>query len=229
MKGFTINNKGGGNVNLYHKVVQWFFYTTPELKEEYALAVETKVVRIHGLWNSMNIRQGYKDIELLYPEDSARQKKAFTFAIIKFCVFSVLLIGSALWYRISRGISIQTINFNMDLTRLPFEIILIALITIVFNILDSLTTNLCFKQYPDKELKGEGNPLMRKLMLKNYKLAEAVKHMGVLMLVMFCLVANYIDSLKLLAILLGLVVLNNTYILLSRAMDNPNIITITTT
>jgi len=57
------------------------------------------------------------------------------------------------------------------------EVILFALLVMVLNVMDSVTTNLCFKQYPDKELKGEGNPIMRWLMLKNkaLKAIEATK------------------------------------------------------
>ncbi len=48
-------------------------------------------------------------------------------------------------------------------------IIAFAILTLVFNVLDSVTTELCFRQYPDKQLKGEGNPFMRGLIYRKAK------------------------------------------------------------
>lgn len=205
-------------MNIYNKIICNLLFTTPELKREYELEVETKAIRIHGLHKSVKLWQGYKDIERLYPEDSTRIKRDFTFAIIKFVAFGIILIGSTVWYRISQGINIPSINFNMDLTQLPIEVILIALAVMSLNVLDSLTTKFLFRLYPDKELKGEGNPIMRSLMLKNFKLAEAIKQTGCLALVLYCLMADKMGVLKIILITLGLVVLNNAYLLISRAI-----------
>lgn len=99
------------------------------------------------------------------------------------------------------------------------EIIIVAGVVLVLNVLDSVTTALCFKQYPDKDLKGEANPFMRKLMLKNKTLAEVVKHIGILIIVIALVVKfNDIQTLRLVAILFGLVVINNLWILVSRAI-----------
>jgi len=104
------------------------------------------------------------------------------------------------------------------------EIITFAVLVIVFNILDSTTTAICFRQYPDKELKGEGNPVMRLLMLKNKWLAEGLKQGMILGLVIGCFIMGEIISLRMMGIVLGLVVLNNTYIILSRAITHRRII-----
>lgn len=107
---------------------------------------------------------------------------------------------------------------------MPFEILFIATIVILLNVLDSATTALCFKQYPDKELKGETNPFMRWLMLKNKVLAEVLKQGVILALVIYCLVSNDMEVLRLFVIMLGIVVLNNSYVLISRATTKRKII-----
>ena len=104
------------------------------------------------------------------------------------------------------------------------EIIMFAVLVIVLNILDSTTTAICFKQYPDKELKGEGNPVMRFIMLKNKWLAGGLKQGMILALVIACLIMGEIISLRTMGILFGLVVLNNTYVILSRAITHREVI-----
>jgi len=101
---------------------------------------------------------------------------------------------------------------------LTTEVILFALLVLVLNVMDSVTTSLCFKQYPDKELKGEGNPIMRWVMLKSRVLAEVFKHGFVLGLVIWWLLGNQLETLRFATIMFGMVVLNNTYILVSRAV-----------
>jgi len=99
------------------------------------------------------------------------------------------------------------------------ESVIIGAVVLMLNVLDSVTTSVCFRQYPDETLKGEGNPFMRWLMLKNRALAEVVKQCGVLTIVILAVVVwNDVATLKYLAIVLGLVVLNNTYIVVSRAI-----------
>ena len=101
---------------------------------------------------------------------------------------------------------------------MSFEIIIMAITAIILNVLDSATTALCFRQYPDKELKGEGNPIMRWLMLKNKALAEIFKHGIILAIVIYLVISPDINVLRFLIIMLGIVVLNNSYILISRAI-----------
>ncbi len=102
--------------------------------------------------------------------------------------------------------------------------IVIAVVALILNILDSVTTHLCFKQYPDKELKGEANPIMRLMMLKNRFLAEFVKHVGLLGLVIWLILNEHTETLRLLVIMFSLVVLNNAYIVISRAIAKRKLI-----
>lgn len=101
---------------------------------------------------------------------------------------------------------------------MTIEILIMALMVLTLNVLDSVTTHLAFKQYPDKEFKGEGNPLMRRLMLKNKWLAEVVKQLLILAIVSYLLYKIDLDMLHFMAICLGLVVLNNTVVISSRAI-----------
>lgn len=101
---------------------------------------------------------------------------------------------------------------------MPFEIILIATTVVLLNVLDSTTTHLCFKQYPDKELKGEGNPFIRRLMLKSKVLALVAKQGVILAIIIYCLVVNDMETLRYFVIIFGIVVLNNSYVLISRAI-----------
>jgi len=101
---------------------------------------------------------------------------------------------------------------------LPLESVLFALLILVFNVLDSVTTRLCFRQYPDKELKGEANPIMRWLMLKNQWLSDAVKQVVVIGVVVVLVLARDLFALRIVSVMLGLVVLNNTTTVVSRAV-----------
>ncbi len=103
------------------------------------------------------------------------------------------------------------------------EELLFAVLVLVLNVLDSVTTSLAFKQYPDRELKGEANPVMRWLMLKSRTLAEIVKQGFVASLVSYWLVSSNVVSLRIAGIALGLVVLNNLYIVVARALTKKKI------
>ena len=98
------------------------------------------------------------------------------------------------------------------------ELILTGFIVMLLNVLDSVSTSLAFKQYPDKKLEGEGNPFMRGLMLKSRNLAELVKQGGVLIIVALLVMLIEIEALRLIGILLGIVVLNNSFVIVSRAI-----------
>lgn len=98
------------------------------------------------------------------------------------------------------------------------ELMAVATLVMVLNVLDSVTTQLCFKQYPDKELKGESNPMMRWLMLKDRRLAEVIKQSVVLGWVIVLFQHRDIYALRFVGIMLGLVVANNIYILVTRAV-----------
>jgi len=107
---------------------------------------------------------------------------------------------------------------------MDFELIAFAIVVMVLNVLDSYTTHLGFKQYPEKDLKSEANPFMRRLMLKNRWLAEVSKQVIILAMCVFLVITNGIASIRLLALLLGLVVLNNTFIVVSRAITKRKVI-----
>ena len=99
---------------------------------------------------------------------------------------------------------------------MPFEIILIASIVIFLNVMDSVTTEIGFRQYPDKELKSESNPLMRRLMLKSRLWSEIVKHCVIPIAIGVCIFYRDLFTLKCFFIILSLVVINNSYIIASR-------------
>ena len=102
--------------------------------------------------------------------------------------------------------------------------VFLALVVLTLNVLDSVTTHLSFKQYPDKQLRGEGNPLMRSLMIKSKVWAEVVKQGVVLLIVSGCWLSrnpeklNGVGTLQYLSTFLGLVVLNNSLTLVSSAI-----------
>lgn len=105
------------------------------------------------------------------------------------------------------------------------NLLVLAVVVVLLSVADSVSTAYCFKQYPDKELKGEANPLMRGLMLKNRWLAEGAKLSFVLILVAILFVVNDIKTMRLAVFLFGLVVLNNTYVGVSRAIAKREVIT----
>ena len=91
------------------------------------------------------------------------------------------------------------ISLSMDI-----NVIVVACVVLTLNVLDSVTTALCIRQYPDKDLKGEANPIMRMLMLKSRVLAEIVKQGIVLALVIYLVVDSDIGTLRFAGIMLGL-------------------------
>ena len=108
---------------------------------------------------------------------------------------------------------------------IQIEYVLIGLLVMVLNVLDSVTTNLAFRQYPDKELKGEANPFMRKLMLKSSVLAEVFKHGFVLIVVIWAVLSGELATMRVMALILCLVVANNTFVVVSRAITKRKVIT----
>lgn len=105
------------------------------------------------------------------------------------------------------------------------ELVLVALVVVVLNVLDSVTTLIAFRQYPDKKLEGEGNPMMRWLMLKSRILSEVVKQGGVLAILVWMIAEKSLHSLRLASLLLGLVVLNNSFVIVSRAIAKRRVTT----
>jgi len=101
---------------------------------------------------------------------------------------------------------------------LSLSLILLAVGVIVLNILDSATTRIALNQTSDTEFKAEGNPIMRWVMRRNRKLAEVIKQVVLLGMVAICLFYRDSATLTQLAILLGFVVLNNSYTVIAQAI-----------
>ncbi len=100
---------------------------------------------------------------------------------------------------------------------------LAAAILIAFNILDSVTTHIALYKLPDDLKAKESNPLMAKLFVRHYKLAQAIKHTVVSAAVAYLIIFKDLYSLKVMATILGLVVLSNTYILIGRKVTGKRI------
>lgn len=96
-------------------------------------------------------------------------------------------------------------------------------ILIIFNILDSVTTHIALYKLPDDLKAKESNPLMAKLFGMHYKLAQVIKHAAVSIAVACLIIYKDLYSLEVLATMLGLVVLSNTYILIGRKVTGKRI------
>jgi len=108
---------------------------------------------------------------------------------------------------------------NLELTT-----ILAGGVVLVLNVLDSITTTIGLKQYPTRTLEGELNPFMRILMRRNKILAEVLKQVVVLTIVVWNIVEGRVEGLIFLGIMLGLVVVNNSWIIMSRAVIRRKVI-----
>ena len=102
--------------------------------------------------------------------------------------------------------------------------LIFAILAIFMNIMDSVTTELGARQYPDSERKWEANPFARKIMLKSPLLMEILKQVIVTSMVIVLVYAQDIFSLKIIAIALSVVVANNSFIVISRHITKRKII-----
>lgn len=93
---------------------------------------------------------------------------------------------------------------------------ILAVLVIVLNVLDSVTTELCLHKLPIGTRGREGNPIMAWVMRKNGVLAEVIKHILILGIVIWFVVSKDIISLKFGVLAFSVVVLNNTYVLVVR-------------
>jgi len=96
-------------------------------------------------------------------------------------------------------------------------------ILIIFNILDSATTHIALYKLPDDLKAKESNPLMAKLFIKNYKVAQIIKHALGAALVAYLIISRDLYSLEVITTMLGLVVLSNAYILIGRKITGKKI------
>lgn len=96
-------------------------------------------------------------------------------------------------------------------------------ILIIFNILDSVTTHIALYKLPDDLRAKESNPFMAKLFIKNYKVAQAIKHALISAAAVYFIMSDDLYSLEVGATMLGLVVLSNTYIVIGRKITGKRI------
>ena len=101
---------------------------------------------------------------------------------------------------------------------------LASAILIAFNILDSIATHIALYKLPDDLKAKESNPIMAKLFVRHYKLAQAIKHAVVSAAVAYLIIHKDLYSLEVVATMLGMVVLNNTYILIGRKVTGKRIV-----
>lgn len=102
-------------------------------------------------------------------------------------------------------------------------IYLVATIVIIFNVLDSITTHIALYKSPDHVRAEESNPLLSKLFTKNYKVAQIIKHISISAVVAYFIITRNLYLLELAAVIVGLVVMNNVYVLVGTRLTGKNI------
>lgn len=100
---------------------------------------------------------------------------------------------------------------------------LVAAIVIIFNVLDSITTHLALYKVPDHLRAEESNPIMAKLFTKNYKVAQLIKHTSISAVVAYFIISDNLYLLEIVAVMVGLVVMNNMYVLLGTKLTGRDI------
>jgi len=103
--------------------------------------------------------------------------------------------------------------------------IVLGLFVLLFNVLDSVSTHIGLHKLPEKLRASESNPLMAGLMAHDNLLSEIVKHLFVFLLVVYFVYSKNAFILLALAIVLGIVVLSNTYTIVGRIITKRKIIT----
>jgi len=106
-------------------------------------------------------------------------------------------------------------------------LLLLAILGIMFNVLDSVSTHIGLNKLPPDIKANEGNPIMVGLMNGDNLIAEIVKHVGVLLFVLYYLfIAKNLEQLLYVAVIFGLVVLNNIWVIVGslvvkKKIDSP--------
>lgn len=100
---------------------------------------------------------------------------------------------------------------------------LVGAIVIIFNVLDSITTHIALYKLPDHLRAKESNPLMATLFTKNYKVAQVIKHTSISAVVAYFMISDNLYLLELAAVMVGLVVVNNLYVLVGIKLTGKNI------
>lgn len=99
----------------------------------------------------------------------------------------------------------------------------LAVLVIVLNVLDSVTTEIGLHRLPTHLRGREVNPFMERLMKKSEILAKVFKQVLILGFVAYWVVIGEDFGLKLFVIILSLVVLNNSYTLIGRLLTKKKI------
>jgi hypothetical protein len=104
-------------------------------------------------------------------------------------------------------------------------LILIGVLCIIFNVLDSTTTWYALNKMPDNLKAKESNPFAASIMNKDPLIADLVKHIGVTMIVFFFVVLEQKALLIEITIMLGLVVASNTELIIARKITKRKVTT----
>ena len=95
------------------------------------------------------------------------------------------------------------------------DLILVGVVVILLNVLDSVTTELGFR-LPKHLRSKESNPFAKGWLEKSPKSAHIFKQVAVIAIVAFLIVFGDMRIMVMLAVMLGLVVANNSYIWIGR-------------
>jgi hypothetical protein len=99
-----------------------------------------------------------------------------------------------------------------------------ALLLLMANVLDSVTTTLALNKLPDNLKAQESNPLMNSLFKKRrFLLANLLKYGVVLFIIAYGIYSQQISTIQVCAVLIWLAVFNNAYILLGRIITKRKI------
>ena len=96
------------------------------------------------------------------------------------------------------------------------QLIIIGVLCIIFNVLDSVSTHYALNKLPDNLKAKEANPMAASLMSKDPLISDLVKHISVTMIVVFFVLLEQKALLLEITIMLGLVVASNAYLIFAR-------------
>lgn len=102
------------------------------------------------------------------------------------------------------------------------DLILLGVVVILLNVLDSVTTVLV-DRLPKYLRAEESNPFAKRWLEKNPKSAHAFKQVSVIGIVVLMIVLGDMRIMMMVVVMLGLVVINNTYIWLGRKITKRKI------
>lgn len=95
-------------------------------------------------------------------------------------------------------------------------LIVSAVLLVVLNVLDSVTTYVGLHKLPEGLQGKEGNPVMAKLLTKWPRLTEALKQLVVAAVAGYLVYQEALFSLVIGLVAFGLVVVNNTYLIVIK-------------